>query len=238
MRLMQFIEDKACKDSDKVISNLPYAYEHMVDRGMPKEKFAWIPNGIDVEEMQQQEDLSESVKSQIPKNKFIVGYTGTRGIANALDILIEAAIVLKNNLNISFVIVGKGQDKASLKQKLQQHDLQNVIFIDSIPKKQIQTMLKSFDVCFLGLKKSDIFRFGVSPNKLFDYFFSKKPVLYSIDSGKYTLVLASKSGLEEPEVYKTFVNAILKLQNYQKKKFQFWEKTQENLYFRIMIMKN
>ena len=212
IKLMQYVEDKAYKYSDKVISNLPYAYEHMIKRGMPKEKFAWIPNGIDVEEMQEQEDLSESVKNQIPKNKFIIGYTGSIGVANALDILIEAAILLKDNLNISFVIVGKGKDKGSLIQKVQQHDLQNVIFIDSIPKQQIQTMLKSFDVCFLGLKKSDIFRFGVSPNKLFDYFFSKKPVLYSIDSGKYTPVLASKSGIEvESENIENLVSAILKL---------------------------
>ena len=212
IKLMQYVEDKAYKYSDKVTSNLPYAYEHMIKRGVSKEKFVWIPNGIDVEEIQEQEDLSESVKNQIPKNKFIIGYTGSIGIANALDVLIEAAILLKDNLNISFVIVGKGKNKASLIQKVQQHDLQNVIFIDSIPKQQIQTMLKYFNVCFLGLKKSDIFRFGVSPNKLFDYFFSKKPILYNIDSGKNTPVLASKSGVEvEPGNIENLANAVLKL---------------------------
>jgi hypothetical protein len=52
-----------------------------------------------------------------PKNKFIVGYTGTLGVANALDSLIEAAELLKNQADIIFILVGGGREKENLATK-------------------------------------------------------------------------------------------------------------------------
>ncbi len=49
-------------------------------------------------------------------------------------------------------------------------------------------MLFRFDVCFIGLTDDPLFRFGVSLNKLFNYFHSGKPVLYAINSGSYAPV--------------------------------------------------
>ena len=91
IRLLQWIEDFAYRKSDKVISVLPYAVEHMVERGMIRDKFTWIPNGIHPTELENAEPLNKSVVSALPKDKFIVGYTGTFGLANNLSSFIEAA---------------------------------------------------------------------------------------------------------------------------------------------------
>ena len=210
IRLMQWVEDKAYRDSDVVLSNLPNAVEHMVQRGMDKAKFTWIPNGFDLDEVSQTQPIAESVVNSLPKDKFIIGYTGTLGVANALDTLIEAAGLLKDETDIAFVLVGGGKEKPGLVEKAQ--SLNNVIFIEPIKKAQIQTMLKEFDLCFIGLTKDPLFRFGVSPNKLFDYFYAAKPILYAIDSGKYKPVNEAKAGLsilaEDPQA---IAEAVLKL---------------------------
>lgn len=52
-----------------------------------------------------------------------------------------------------------------------------MIFIDLINKTQIQATLAYFDVCFIGLTKGPLFRFGVSPNKLSDYLYAEKLIL-------------------------------------------------------------
>src|SRR5690606_34438984 len=77
VRLMQWLEDRAYRDSEFVISNLKNAVEHMASRGMDPEKFRWIPNGISLDEAETAVPLDESFRARLPKDKFIVGYTGT-----------------------------------------------------------------------------------------------------------------------------------------------------------------
>ena len=86
------------------------------------------------------------------------------------------------------------------------------MFIDPINKTQVQAMLAYFDVCFIGLTKDPLFRFGVSPNKLFDYLYAEKPILYAIESGKYLPVDDAKVWVSTPaEDPKAIAGAILKL---------------------------
>lgn len=214
IRLLQWIEDRAYKNADYVFSNLKNSYEHMQSRGMRLEKFAWIPNGFLKEEVEGAQLLEQVTLDQLPKDKFIVGYAGTLGIANALDSFIEAANQLKKYSEIAFVLVGNGKLKQRLQQQAEDLNLTNVYFVDAIPKKQVQSLLKVFDVCYIGLTKDPLFRFGVSPNKLFDYLYAGKPVLYAIDSGPYTPIADSQAGIQiEPENVQHIVEGVLKLYN-------------------------
>ena len=214
IRLLQWIEDRAYKNSDFVLSNLKNSYEHMQSRGMEPEKFAWVPNGFLKEEVESAQPLEQSTLNQIPKDKFIVGHAGTLGIANALDSFIRAANELRVYSEIAFVLVGNGKLKQRLQQQVNELGLTNVYFVDAIPKRQVQSLLKVFNVCYIGLTKDPLFRFGVSPNKLFDYLYAGKPILYAIDSGRYTPVTDSQSGIQiEPENVEHIVDGVLKLYN-------------------------
>ena len=214
IRLLQWIEDRAYKNSDFVLSNLKNSYEHMQSRGMKPEKFAWVPNGFLKEEVESAQPLEQSTLDQLPKDKFIVGYAGTLGIANALDSFIRAANELRVYSEIAFVLVGNGKLKQRLQQQVNELGLTNVYFVDAIPKRQVQSLLKVFNVCYIGLTKDPLFRFGVSPNKLFDYLYAGKPILYAIDSGRYTPVTDSESGIQiEPENVEHIVDGVLKLYN-------------------------
>lgn len=212
MRFLQWIEDKAYRESDRVISNLKNAVEHMQARGMDPAKFAWVPNGFSMAEVSKPEPLDPSTRAQLPRDKFIVGYTGTLGVANALDTLLDAAERLKNEDDVAFVLVGGGKEKPALQRRAKEKGLKNVVFIDPIPKAQIQTMLQCFDVCFIGLSKEPLFHFGVSPNKLFDYLISGRPIIYSIDSGAYRPVDEAGCGLTVPaEDSGAIAEAVMKL---------------------------
>ncbi len=178
IRFLQWIEDFAYRKSDQVISLFPYALEHMVEHGMRPDKFIWIPNGIHPTELENAEPLNKNVETALPKDKFIVGYTGTFGLANNLSSLIEAAKILKQEAEIYFVLVGGGKDKSKLLKMAK--NLNNVIFIDPIKNIQIQTMLKKFDVCFVGAKDLPLYKFGTSPNKLSQYMYASKPIIHLI----------------------------------------------------------
>lgn len=214
IKLLQWIEKRAYKNSDFVISNLKNSYEHMQSLGMNTSKFTWIPNGFLKEEVENAEPLEARTIEQLPKDKFVIGYAGTFGVANALDSLISAASQLTQYPDIAFALVGQGKLKADLQNQVTKLGLENIYFVDAIPKVQVQSVLQTFDVCYIGLTKDPLFRFGVSPNKLFDYLYSGKPIIYAIDSGLYTPVADAQAGIQiEPENAQQIVKAVLEMYN-------------------------
>lgn len=211
MLILKAFERYAYKKADFVCSVLPGAKQHMVDNGLNEAKFFCIPNGIDVDEVSNPEALKEDIIKLIPDNKFIVGYIGTIGISNALDYLIDAAKLGSANESIHIIIVGEGGEKERLMKKA--GNLKNITFIPSINKKQVQSMLACFDVCYIGWKKENLYRFGISANKIFDYLFSAKPIIHSVEAFNDP-VKESGSGISvRPESSEEIHRAILDLFN-------------------------
>ncbi|HIP02891.1 MAG TPA: glycosyltransferase WbuB [Campylobacterales bacterium] len=176
--ILGWFEKLGYKNAKKVVSVLPYAKEHMISHGMQENKFVAIPNGIFLDEVQEYED--SDIMQHFPKDKFIVGYVGTIGIANAMEYLFEVAKLLQDNSYIHFVIVGKGGELNRSKKYCFEHKLSNVTFIPPVAKNKVQGTLSLFDICYLGWHKKDIYNHGVSANKIFDYMYSAKPILHSI----------------------------------------------------------
>lgn len=211
IRLMQWVENRAYQKSDGVISNLKNSVEHMQSRGMDPKKFYWIPNGFSLNEVNQEVPLNEDANSKLPKDKFIIGYTGTMGVANALDTLIEAAEIVQDKPDIAFVLVGQGKERAALEQMVKDKKLSNIYFIDPIPKIEIQAMLAKFDACYIGWLNDDLYRFGIGANKIPEYLYSGKPILHGF-SGKGDPIQEYNAGLTfEAENPQALSDAIINL---------------------------
>ena len=209
--LLGWLERFGYKKADYVVSLLPKAKEHMVSKGLKPEKFITIANGINLDELQHPQPLSDAVITQLPHNKFIVGYAGTLGIANALEYFVEAAELLKDEPDIHFVLVGNGSEKTALINVAQTKQLYNITFIEAIAKTQIQSMLQCFDVCYIGWHHYPLYRFGISANKLFDYMYAKKPIVHSVDAGNDPVVEAACGISVPPEDARAVADAIVAL---------------------------
>src|SRR5947209_6287536 len=83
--VMQVVENFAYRVSDRVVSLLPSALAHMRRHGLADHKFAYVPNGVDVGMFERPDPLDEDAEARIPRDKFVVGYAGSIGPANALD---------------------------------------------------------------------------------------------------------------------------------------------------------
>jgi glycosyltransferase involved in cell wall biosynthesis len=191
----------------------------MQNRGLDEDKFHWIPNGVSLAEVSAKESLSVDIFKQFPRDKFIVGYTGTIGVANAIDDLIEAAQLVSHHPDIHFVLVGSGKEKQEMQNKVQELKLTNISFIDPIPKKQIQSMLEHFDVCYIGWQKNPLYRFGIAPNKLPEYLYAGKPIIHAF-SGKGDVVQQANAGItieaEDPQAIADAVIQLYKLSDFER----------------------
>ncbi|HOI01073.1 MAG TPA: glycosyltransferase, partial [Bacteroidales bacterium] len=127
-------------------------------------------------------DLKAQLDAIRQQYAFIVGYAGAHGVANALESFILTASQTGMQ-QVAFVLAGKGPEKERLIRQAADKGLSQVFFMPPVPKKQVPALLSRMDALYIGLQDQPLFRFGVSPNKLFDYMMAEKPVIYAIRSG-------------------------------------------------------
>jgi glycosyltransferase involved in cell wall biosynthesis len=210
---MQVAENFAYRRADAVVSMLPCALPHMTSHGMKAHKFSYIPNGVLLSlEAAGDKPLAQmsALRRMKAEGRFIVVYAGAHGIANALDSLIDAASLLRDS-PVSFVLIGQGPEKEKLQKKCAALSLTNVEFLASVARARVMEVLRAADALYISLQRNPLFRFGISPNKLFDYMLAERPVIQAIESGN-DIVAASGCGLTiAPEDPGALATAILHL---------------------------
>jgi len=207
--LMQLVENLAYKKSDLTVSLLPLAFQYMKKHGLSKQKFKYIPNGIS-DKLAVCDNFSDEDKRLFCNNSFKIGYAGNFGEANALLYLIKAFSKLQK-YPIVLYLIGDGPEKIKLEKETV--GLSNIYFIERTDRKKALGYLSLVDVCYIGLAKSDLFKYGISPNKIFDYMYLKKPIIQSINAGN-DIVNEANCGISvDAEDVTSVVNAVVKLYN-------------------------
>ncbi|WP_299667475.1 glycosyltransferase family 4 protein [uncultured Polaribacter sp.] len=213
IKLLSFFEKYAYNKSDHIVSLLPNTSSYINSIIKRKKEIHYIPNGID-ESLGEKDNISQETINLIPKNKFIIGYAGTIGLANAMEFFVDASLMINHN-HIHFIIVGDGYLKSKLKIKVAESS--NITFIEKISKSRVQSILSYFDVCYIGRYKSPLYHYGVSYNKYFDYMLARKPILESSEHIKDQVEQSGCGIIVEPENSKAIVEGILKIYNMSEK---------------------
>lgn len=208
-------EADAYRDADVVVSMLPCVHEHMASRGLDLKRLRIVPNGFAPEEWQGDstplgETLNAHLDAERAAGRVIVGYAGSMGLPNALDVLLDAAARLRDQ-PISFVLVGSGHEAARLAQRAEAEGLKNMRFFAPIPKAQIPTLLGHFDIAYIGWQRTPIYRFGIAPNKLIDYLMAGRAVLHSVEAGNDPVAEADAGLTVPPEDAEAVAQGLLKL---------------------------
>lgn len=175
--LLKKIERLGYKYSDAIVGTMPglkLYVENEVGLGF---KVHCIPQGVSFDFYKNcQEKLSEEyIEKYIPKNKFVVTYTGAFGQANALEYIVEAAKRLKQSSGIHFLLVGDGYLKEHLEDSAK--DLANITFAPIVVKEQVQHLLSLSDLLVASVRDERIYKYGISLNKFIDYMYAKKPIV-------------------------------------------------------------
>lgn len=191
IKIMKWIESYLYKRAQRVISLLPCADDYFIQRGVKTENILWLPNSVDL-------SLIPEAALALPRNNlFTLMHAGAHGLANDLDTVLAAAKILQAqglDNNIRICLVGEGPEKARLKKQAANEGIHMIEFMDAVPKNKIYDSLKQADAFLMLLKDSPVFRWGISPNKLFDYLAMERPVIFAV-STPFNPIQKAKAGL-------------------------------------------
>ena len=207
---LRFLETFLYRRADRIITLLPTGKEYIASRSRNLDNIDWIPNGVDSEPFLR----AETSRAACIEPRFIAMYLGAHGEANGLHVLVEAAAHVQRmrpDSNIGFVFVGEGPEKPHLRELARRLSLDNVEFRDGVPRDQVAATLAQTSVLIFHLMTLDVFRYGISSNKLFSYLASAKPIVFACDAS-FNPVEASGAGLTvPPEDPEALAKAVLQL---------------------------
>ncbi len=202
LRFLEHIEMFLYKKATKIISVTQSFKKILVSRGVDPAKIEFVINGVDISRFKPtSRDTGLEARFDL-KGKFVAGYVGTHGMAHALETILEAAKKIqkmKNGDDFKFIFLGDGARKVELKKKAQKMELDNVTFIDSVPKEEVVRYWSILDVSIVHLKKTDLFK-TVIPSKLFECMGMGIPILHGVAGESAEIVEKEGVGLVfEPE---------------------------------------
>uniref|UniRef100_UPI003A8ADAD5 glycosyltransferase family 4 protein n=1 Tax=Litorimonas sp. TaxID=1892381 RepID=UPI003A8ADAD5 len=144
--LMSVLEWVSYRSADRLIGLSPGIVEGIASRGVDRDRIAMVPNGCDLDLFG---DASEPWRPDaVRADQMLAIFTGTHGNANGLDAVLDAAAVLKSRArdDIRIALVGQGREKHRLQQRADAEQLNNILFLDPVPKTELAGLIEGADV--------------------------------------------------------------------------------------------
>ena len=176
--------------------------ENLVDRGIPRDKISVVMNGADLSRFKPLAHDESLACSLGLEGKLVVGYVGTHGMAQGLSTVLDTARLLKTKpamVDTRFLFLGDGAEKAALRAAAAATGLDNVIFLDSVPRSEVPRYWSLIDLAVIHLRKKPLFQ-TVIPSKLFECMAMGIPILHGVEGESAEIVQREDVGeLFEPE---------------------------------------
>lgn len=192
-RALEKLESFLYSKADAIVVLASGTADYLVARGIPEDKILLIPNAADPEDFVVDASREElRARYGFVRKTFV--YAGAHGPANGLNLLLNGAADT-GDADFDVVLVGEGVAKDDLIVQAKNLGLTNVRFCDPIPKSEIPELLAASDVGLHVLADVPLFRYGVSPNKVFDYMAAGLPVLTNTPGVVGDLVSSAEAGV-------------------------------------------
>jgi glycosyltransferase involved in cell wall biosynthesis len=214
-RILARIEALLCRHADHVICLMPGAIEYLTRLTSPGTPVTNLPNGVDLgaPEGPIPPQAVEAILNARRRGSFVAAWVGSLSPVNGLDTIVEAAALLDrtNPGLVHILFVGDGPQRGQLMAMVQERDLKNVTFVGSIPKSSVRPFLRRVDAGLVHALPLPVLRFGISLNKIFDYFAAERPVVFACVAFNDPVADAGSGISVDPLDAQAFADAIVHL---------------------------
>lgn len=159
-----------------------------------KSKIAIAPNWADIEatvpESRATNDLLASLGIE---KKFVVQFWGNMGRPHCIEDLVDAAEILLAEPDIHFLLIGWGTKKAWVLEESKRRGLNNVTFVDPLPRERSCEVQNACDLAVNTLASGMT---GISvPSRSYNAMAAAKPILAVCDPGSELALMVREEGI-------------------------------------------
>jgi glycosyltransferase involved in cell wall biosynthesis len=171
----RLIEIVLYRMANRICATMPFLHSHVKNSGADPDKICWVPNGVNLANYEGWNQYDGG------GDQLTAMYVGAFGVAHDAITIVRAAVELRRRGNHAyrFVFVGAGVKRRSCEEEARQHRLTNVEFRDAVDKRDVPQLQAQADILIASVTDSRSYEFGINLNKLYDYFASGRPVLFS-----------------------------------------------------------
>jgi glycosyltransferase involved in cell wall biosynthesis len=179
LKLATILEEWLYKKSFMVTGQTQGIVQNIKSR-FPDKKVHWLPNGVDesIFSFKKQDNVRQQL--QLAQDDFLIMYAGIIGLAQGLDVILDAAKLLPAESKIVYLLLGDGPEKSRLMQRVNDENITRVKFLELVSREVVPSYVDAVDVAVIPLKKMDLF-LGAIPSKIFENLALAKPLLLSVD---------------------------------------------------------
>jgi glycosyltransferase involved in cell wall biosynthesis len=131
------------------------------------------------------------------KRGFIILFAGNLGVAQAIDVILNAAERLLSYAEIRFVIVGDGSRRSWISEEIERRCLRNVELLGSYPLEAMPNFMAKASVLLVTLADEEILRLTV-PSKVQAYLSAGRPIIACLNGEGAKLIEEAGAGLTCP----------------------------------------
>lgn len=207
IRYFEWQEKRCYKSARSIVVVTDSFKKKLTERGIDANKISVVKNGVDKDLFQPMEKDLDLVNELGLKDKTIIGYIGTHGMAHKLDFIIRCASHLKDS-DYHFVLLGNGAERDNLLRLKEELGCDNVTMQKSVPKKDVKRYISILDICLINLRKSELFK-TVIPSKIFENAAMGIPILMGVEGEAQSIVESYNAGVcFEPENEQDFISKL------------------------------
>ena len=164
---------------------------------VPQVRVQLLPNGVDLDKIRPVGPDPQLARQLGLEGKFVIGYAGILGYAQALDGILQTAALLKDERSVFFAFWGDGPVREQLVQKVQERRLTNVRFYAPRPRRDMPGIIALWKMGLVPLADHPLFS-GARPSKMFELMGLGTPILFSGRGEGADIVRRNGCGLVAP----------------------------------------
>jgi colanic acid biosynthesis glycosyl transferase WcaI len=149
-------------------------------KGADPAKVTVIHNWADISAIVPSDKRNEFAVRHGLDSKFVVLHAGNIGLSQNLDVVIEAASLLKARADILILFIGDGNRRIALESAAKSKGLDNVRFLPFQPRDQLRWTYASSDVCLVSLKPG--LAGYIVPSKLYPILAAGRPYIAAVEA--------------------------------------------------------
>jgi len=190
-RLGRWLARFLYRRADRIVPVTELKRERIAAQGVPAEKLTVVTNGVDLDRVP---DAAPDRREELGLGgHFVVLYAGLIGIAQGVEIAVEAAHRLVGDSRVHFLIVGDGVRRAAIEREVSERGLSNVTMLPRQPREAMPALLATADVCLVPLSAAGIV--DAVPSKLLEAWAHRRAVILAAEGESAKIVQEAGGGL-------------------------------------------